>query len=66
MKQKANIARHGVGLLRWAERVLPMSGARAQRGRWSEAQPNREGVAAGSATEQFLISRFSKMLILNH
>jgi len=38
-------------LLRGAERIWPMSGARAERGRWSEAQPNGEGVASGSATQ---------------
>ena len=37
-------------MLRRAERIWPPSGARAERGRWSEAQPNGEGVAAGGAT----------------
>ena len=36
--------------LRGAEHIWSVSGARAQRGRWSEAQPNGEGVASGSAT----------------
>ena len=35
------VARRGASLLRWAERVWPPR---------NEAQPNREGVASGSAT----------------
>ena len=41
MKLKVNVARRGAGLLRWAERVWPPR---------NEVQPNREGVASGSAT----------------
>ena len=37
-------------MLRWAERVFTPSGARAERGRWSEEVKNREGVASGGAT----------------
>ena len=37
-------------MLRWAERVFTPSGARAQRGLWSEEVKNREGVASGGAT----------------
>ena len=40
----------------WAERVFTPSGARAERGRWSEEIKNREGVASGSATQFFLIN----------
>ena len=39
-------------MLRWAERVFTPSGARAQRGLWSEEVKNREGVASGSATKK--------------
>jgi len=37
-------------MLRGAEHIWPPSGTRAERGRKSEAQPNGEGVASGSAT----------------
>ena len=37
--------------LRWAERIWPPSGTAREHWQESEAQPNGEGVAAGSATE---------------
>ena len=42
--------------LRGAERIWSASGAQAQRGRWSETQPNGEGVASGSATLNFTLA----------
>ena len=44
-------------VVRGAERVFSPSGARAQRGRWSEEIKNREGVASGSATQ--IVSLFN-------
>jgi len=52
MKQKANVARRIAGLLRWAERVWPMSGARAQRGRMERgaAKPRGRGLGQRNRT----------------
>ena len=49
-------------LLRGAERVFSPSGARAQRGRIERGDKNREGVASGSATYNFILQQNLKMV----
>ena len=44
--------------LRGAERVFPYERARAQRGQESEEVKNREGVASGSATLNFIAKKY--------
>ncbi len=48
-----------------AERIWPPSGAVREHWQESEAQPNGEGVAAGSATENVILDFLRKCVIMS-